>query len=101
MRADLQAAINAGIEQGRTALYFGCWDRSGHYLHRPGGMTVWDAKEQYPGFPWGPGLMDGGLLKNGKRADVPDGRVWARRMKKTHKQRKCPGCDRYSIWEPK
>lgn len=27
--------------------------------------------------------------------------AWAKTMSKTHKQRKCPGCDRYAIWEPK
>jgi hypothetical protein len=26
---------------------------------------------------------------------------WAEEMAKTHKQRKCPGCGRYEIWEPK
>ena len=26
---------------------------------------------------------------------------WADRMSKTHKQRKCAGCGRYAIWEPK
>ena len=27
--------------------------------------------------------------------------LWAEKMGKTHKQRRCPGCGRYSIWEPK
>lgn len=27
--------------------------------------------------------------------------IWAEEMAKTHKQRKCPGCGRYSIWEPR
>lgn len=27
--------------------------------------------------------------------------AWAKTMSKTHKQRKCPGCDRFEIWEPK
>lgn len=27
--------------------------------------------------------------------------AWAETMSKTHRQRKCPGCDRYKIWEPK
>lgn len=26
---------------------------------------------------------------------------WARRKGKTHRQQKCPGCDRYEIWVPK
>ncbi len=27
--------------------------------------------------------------------------AWAETMSKTHKQRKCAGCDLYAIWEPK
>lgn len=27
--------------------------------------------------------------------------AWAAFMSKTHKQRRCTGCDRYEIWEPK
>lgn len=27
--------------------------------------------------------------------------AWAAKMAKTHKQRKCEGCGRYAIWEPK
>ncbi len=26
---------------------------------------------------------------------------WAESMAKTHKQRRCEGCGRYAIWEPK
>lgn len=26
---------------------------------------------------------------------------WAEQMSKTHKQRKCPGCGLYQIWEPR
>ena len=35
----------------------------------------------------------------------PDGYIawhhWAATMAKTHWQRKCAGCGRYAIWEPK
>lgn len=35
----------------------------------------------------------------------PDGYLhwhhWAEEMAKTHRQRECPGCGRYEIWEPK
>lgn len=35
----------------------------------------------------------------------PDGYLqwlsWVERMAKTHRQRKCAGCGRYEIWEPK
>lgn len=57
----------------RTALYFGCWERSGHYLHDTGGRTIWDSPAWCP---WGAGLMDGGLLRNGQHPEPPDGRVW-------------------------
>ncbi len=30
-----------------------------------------------------------------------DWHSWAEQMSKTHKQRKCCGCGRYAIWEPK
>ncbi|RUX60150.1 hypothetical protein [Mesorhizobium sp. M7A.F.Ca.CA.002.12.1.1] len=74
--SSLQAAIEAGQVQGKLALYFGCWDRAGHYLHRPGGRTIYDAQREAPGFPWSDGLMDTGLLKNGQRPDVYDGKVF-------------------------
>jgi len=73
----LTQAVERGCAEGRLALYFGCWDRPGHYLHRPGGATVWGAKQKIPGFPWSEGLMDGGLLKNGKRPDICDGKVFS------------------------
>lgn len=35
----------------------------------------------------------------------PDGYIqwhaWAAEMSKTHRQRKCPSCGLYAIWEPK
>jgi hypothetical protein len=55
------------------ALYFGCWHQAGHYLHDEHGRNLWDMPE---GFPWTIGLLDGGLLHNGQREDVPDGRVF-------------------------
>lgn len=55
----------------RVALYFGCLGGKGHFLHLPGGKH---APHDHP-VPWGPGLMDTGLLKNRKVPDVPDGRV--------------------------
>jgi len=42
--AKLTKAVEKGRAEGKLALYFGCWDRPGHYLHRPGGHTLWDAK---------------------------------------------------------
>lgn len=58
----------------KRALYFGCRGPSepGHYLHE-GRKTLWDRPKECP---WGPGLMDGGLLKNGGHPDVEDGKVW-------------------------
>ena len=56
----------------KTALYFGCWDRPGHFLHDHNGYSV-----RCPAWcPWDAGLMDTGLLKNGQHPDRPDGRVW-------------------------
>jgi hypothetical protein len=72
----LAAAIEAGKAQGKLALYFGCLHGLGHYLHRPDGSKIWQAQRDLEGFPWSDGLMDTGLLRNGKHPDVPDGRVW-------------------------
>lgn len=73
----LSKAVERGRTEGKLALYFGCWDGPGHYLHRRGGQTIWDAKRDVPGLPWSDVLMDGGLLKNGKRPDVYDGKVFS------------------------
>lgn len=56
----------------KRALYFGCRDVPGHYLHE-GRRTMWDPPADCP---WRVGLMDGGLLNNGKHRDVYDGKVW-------------------------
>jgi hypothetical protein len=39
--------------------YFGCWDRSGHFLVTPGGRHVYDNPKD---FPVREGILDGGLL---------------------------------------
>jgi hypothetical protein len=72
----LQAAIAAGKDQGTVALYWGCWNRVGHYLHHKNGRTIYDARHDIPGFPWSDSLLDGGLLKNGEHPDVYDGKVF-------------------------
>lgn len=54
-----------------AAFYFGCWEELGHFLHDAQGNTPRDNPT-----PWSDGLMDSGLLKNGKVPDVPDGRVY-------------------------
>lgn len=72
---DLQASIENGKALGAAALYFGCWDGPGHYLHDVKGRHVYP--EDVPGrLPWHMGLMDGDLLKNRKVPDLPDGRVF-------------------------
>jgi hypothetical protein len=62
----------------RLALYFGCLQEIGHYLHGipgvPGG-TIYPERHLL-GFPWTAALLDGGLLNNGKIRDQPDGRIW-------------------------
>lgn len=72
----LQRAIDAGKMLGKEAFYFGCWERSGHYLHDRAGRHIWDDKAPRD-FPaeWLK-LMDGRLLQNGKIQDVPTGRVY-------------------------
>lgn len=57
----------------KRAYYFGVWDRLGHYLYESSGRKHYD---DIIGMPWSPGLMDTGLLKNGKHKDVVDGRVF-------------------------
>lgn len=41
------------------------------------------------------------LHTGGQPTGIPAWNAWAEEMSKTHRQRKCPGCDRYQIWEPK
>lgn len=72
----LEAAVEAGQALGKHALYFGCWNRPGHYLHEAGGHHVWGDRLRELQVPWSEGLMDAGLLTNGKRPDVYDGKVF-------------------------
>lgn len=76
MSLDLEAAIMRGEEAGAMALYHGCWREPGHYLHNAQGRHLWERDADALQLPWKPSHMDGGLLKNGKRVDHPDGRVW-------------------------
>jgi hypothetical protein len=76
MTNNLQLAIDKGKEKGKLALYFGCWDRSGHFLHDINGSTVWHNYGLPSDLPWDETVMDGGLLKNGKIPDVPNGKVY-------------------------
>lgn len=62
----------------KLALYFGCLDYIGHYMHGiPCEGRSIDPPRDLPGFPWGAHLVDSGLLENGKIPDQPDGRVWS------------------------
>jgi hypothetical protein len=70
----LEEAVEAGKALGKKALYFGCWRSAGHFLHDTSGLHVYS--DRLEDLPWGEGLMDTGLLKNGKVQDVPDGRVF-------------------------
>jgi hypothetical protein len=74
--SDLKSAIEAGRSLGKLALYFGCWDGAGHYLHRANGTKIWNAKRDLPDIPWSDSLMDSGLLRNGRRPDRYDGKVF-------------------------
>jgi hypothetical protein len=73
--SNLEAAIEAGRALGKMALYFGCWDRPGHYLHRTDGAKLY-VPENVSGLPWSMPLMDTGLLDNGKHPDIYDGKVF-------------------------
>lgn len=71
----LEDAIAAGQAAGKLALFFGRWDEPGHFLHLSNRRRIWDRKD-LEGFCWNDSLMDGGLLKNGRRTDVYDGKVF-------------------------
>jgi hypothetical protein len=78
-----EAAVDVGRALGKTALYFGCWQRAGHYLHDTHGRHLdnygRDERDMVPpDFPapiW-LNIMDGGLLKNGRHPDIYDGKVF-------------------------
>ena len=60
----------------KQALYFG-YKNGGHFLYLPGMICTYDDPDKVaPGFPWDIGLLDGGLLNNGKHKDIYDGRVF-------------------------
>ncbi|WP_242095450.1 hypothetical protein [Sphingomonas sp. CROZ-RG-20F-R02-07] len=71
----LQTAVDRGRSEGKLVLFFGA-DPMGHYLHTPKGKTIWDACRDIPDFPWSMPLLDGGLLRNGERTDIYDGKVF-------------------------
>lgn len=74
----LETAIAKDNALGKLALYFGCWDNPGHYLHRPDGRKIWRAQssDKVPEFPWSDALLDTGLLKNGNHPDTCNGKVF-------------------------
>lgn len=72
----LQESVAAGQALGKVALYFGCWKEVGHYLHDVRGRHLWDSPPaDFPSNSWS-NIMDGGLLKNGRRVDVYNGQVY-------------------------
>jgi hypothetical protein len=72
----LEEAVEAGRTLGKKALYFGCWDSAGHYLHDVRGSTVWKNHGWPSDLPWDESIMDGTLLNNGKVPDIPSGKVY-------------------------
>jgi hypothetical protein len=72
----LETAIANGKALGKQALYYGCWKRPGHFLHKPNGVTIFHPQRDVPGFGWTDDLLDTGLLKNGNHPDVNDGKVF-------------------------
>lgn len=73
MNQTLIQSIANGKLLGKEALYFGCWDSPGHYLHNSKGYYSIDTPID---FPWDIGLVDTGLLKNGKIPDTSTGKVY-------------------------
>ena len=72
MGVALENSIEKGKALGKMALYFGCWNSAGHYLFNVSGKSV----DRPSDCPWSDGLMDTGLLLNGKIPDVPTGKVY-------------------------
>lgn len=71
----LEESVAPGKSPEKLAMYFGCWQRAGHYLHYPNGSTSWSKNRPYD-LPWNETMMDTSLLKNGNIPDVPDGKVY-------------------------
>lgn len=45
-------------------------------MHLPTNRKAYEPQTSVPGFPWSMGLLDGGLLNNGKVRDIYDGKVY-------------------------
>lgn len=78
--SDLDKSIEAGKALGKMALYFGCWRRAGHFLCDTNELHYYStsntSRSTSSDFPWDIGLLDTGLLENGKIKDIPDGKVY-------------------------
>lgn len=59
----------------KLALYFGCFNDIGHYLHTLDGRRHLDTEKACPGLPWSGIELDGGLLRSRHHPDVYDGRL--------------------------
>ena len=61
----------------KLALYFGCLGKGsgGHRLSLPDN-GFFRRERDFPTLPWSDGMMDTGLLQNGKHEDKIDGRVF-------------------------
>lgn len=75
-RTKLQISIDKGKLLGKQALYFGCLNTIGHYLHYPNGKNIHNVKQEFPDLHWNFSLMDTGLLRNGNIVDIYDGKVF-------------------------
>lgn len=77
MTITLHGAVEAGKVLGKKALYFGCWNQAGHYLHDVRGRSIHSSHHDRPSdLPWEEYIMDGTLLTNGKIPDIPSGKVY-------------------------
>lgn len=63
------------MTESKKALYFG-YGNGGHFLRKNDHWRIIDPQRDVPGFPWTIGLLDTGLLNNGKHPDIYDGKVF-------------------------
>jgi hypothetical protein len=68
--------LTTSTDNSKRALYFGYAPGGGHFLQCPNKPLSLAPERDVPGFPWNIGLLDCGLLKNGRHDDVYDGRVF-------------------------
>jgi hypothetical protein len=69
----MRSSPDTNISERNSSVHYFGFKNAGHLLYTPVGREIYDPI----GIPWSPSLMDTGLLKNGKRPDVYDGKVFS------------------------